>query len=193
MMGRSAGPPSPSRLSPHISYSVYEPQAQAPSTGSTGSTGSTDDLDQLDFPALDLGASAAPAMDSAGSGGRTTSFDQQPPKASSTSSSSAGAISFFVEMAPVTGKWQFETVNGETIRDCKQKLHEKEGIPVHVQQWFANGCELENDKFFSTSPPNGYGFGKGTTIHLVMVVPFPKPYGNAVYPKCGGGGGGGGH
>lgn len=180
MMGRNAGPPSPSRLSPHISYSVYGPQTTTRTGGNSGDGGG-DIMSMLDLPSLDLGegaASTSPTMSqptgSIGGGVRRTSFDAT--EGDNNTSGNNGVnntdttITYYIQSSH--GKTMtMKCSNGDTIYDCKKKFHEKEGIPVHVQKWFVAGNELEDSKFFNTSGGglmDGYGFGNETTIHLII-------------------------
>jgi hypothetical protein len=165
---RTNAPPSPSRLSPHISYSVYSPQNTH--TGTAGGTAEeVDVMSMLDLPSLDLGesagANATGVSSSSSSGEHRTSLDLTDDEGNT-----ACTIPFFVVFTH--GRTvELEATNGETILECKQKLHQKEGIPTSVQSWMVAGVELEDHKFFNTSGGglmDGYGFGNGTTVHLVL-------------------------
>lgn len=52
-----------------------------------------------------------------------------------------------------------------TVADAKQKIHEKEGIPIHQQQLIFSGKTLENDR-----PLSSYNIQRDSTIHLVIRV-----------------------
>ena len=126
-------------------------------------------MSMLDLPSLDLGESAdtnaTGVSSSSSSGEHRTSLDLTDNEGNTTCT-----IPFSVVFSH--GRTvQLEASNGETIYECKKKLYQQEGIPTSVQMWKVAGVELEDHKFFNTSGGglmDGYGFGNGTTVHLVV-------------------------
>ena len=68
---------------------------------------------------------------------------------------------------------QLEATHGETILDCKNKLHQKEGIPTSVpyRGRYSGGLNWKTTIFSHSSGGGlmeGYGFGNGTTVQFAM-------------------------
>lgn len=51
----------------------------------------------------------------------------------------------------------------DTIESIKEKIFEKEGIPIEQQRLVFNGKQLEDNQTI-----NGYGIDDGSSIHLVL-------------------------
>ena len=163
---RTNAPPSPSRLSPHISYSVYSPQNTH--TGTAGGTAEeVDVMSMLDLPSLDLGesagANATGVSSSSSSGEHRTSLDLTDDEGNT-----ACTIPFLV-VSSHGRTVQLEATHGETILDCKNKLHQKKGIQHHGR--YSGGLNWKTTIFSHSSGGGlmeGYGFGNGTTVQFAM-------------------------
>lgn len=52
---------------------------------------------------------------------------------------------------------------GDTVEQLKQKINEKEGIPVDQQRLIFGGKQLESERMLTD-----YGVTAGATMHLVL-------------------------
>ena len=59
-----------------------------------------------------------------------------------------------------------------SVKDAKEKIKDKEGVPVDQQQLIFSGRTLENDR-----PLNSYNIQKDSTVHLVIKLNQSEPSG----------------
>ena len=166
MMGRNSNSsgdnsPSPTRLSPHLSFSVMTPAMP--------------DLDiGLGSASADIGTShpAAFSLGGAHSSGSNSS--------SSSLHSSLSALNVgnnnegtddesynLTVVSPSGVRICLDSVlPSMSIIDCKEQIHQKEGIPVDVQQWMYNGLDLCNDALISNTIVGVAG--SNVTIQLII-------------------------